>query len=310
MYHGIINVYKEKGMTSFDVVAKLRAICGQKKIGHTGTLDPDAEGVLPVCLGKATRVCDLLTDKNKEYVTVLKLGIETDTQDLTGKVIAGKDTSGLDPETVREVIRSFVGVQEQIPPMYSAKKINGKKLYEYAREGVSVERKPETITIFEIEILKMELPEVTLRVSCSKGTYIRTLCHDIGQTLGTGGVMASLLRTGAAGYTLETAHRLAEIRALGETGDLSKILMPIEDVFSDLPYFCCKAEFDMALANGSKLPAEAFAGDVPADGSSFRACTSGRVFAGLYYYSAGETICRVRKLFIDETTKQQIRNET
>ncbi|MBQ7448018.1 MAG: tRNA pseudouridine(55) synthase TruB [Eubacterium sp.] len=307
MYHGIINVYKEKGMTSFDVVAKLRKICGQKKIGHTGTLDPDAEGVLPVCLGKATKVCDLLTDRDKEYVTVLRLGVETDTQDLTGNVIMEKDASGLAPAEVTDVIRSFVGVQEQIPPMFSAKKVNGKKLYEYAREGVEVKRKPETITIYGIDILDMNLPEVRLRVACSKGTYIRTLCHDIGQKLGVGGAMASLVRTKAAGYAIEQAHRLDEIAAMAEQWTLGELLQPVEDVFKDLPGSCCRSEYDMPLLNGSKLPAEAFADEVPENGTSFRAYTADGVFVGLYYYCADEGTCRVRKLFIDETTKQLIR---
>ena len=301
MYHGIVNVYKEKGMTSFDVVAKLRKICGQKKIGHTGTLDPEAEGVLPVCLGKATKVCDLLTDRDKEYITILRLGIETDTQDLTGNVIAQKDTAGLTPEMVSEAIRLFVGVQEQIPPMYSAKKINGKKLYEYAREGLEVERKPETITVYEIEILKMNLPEVTLRIACSKGTYIRTLCHDIGKMLQTGGTMASLLRSRAAGYALEDAHRLSEIAEIAEEGRLSELLQPIEDVFTDLPGVYSKPDYDSALMNGSKLPEEAFAKTMPHDGSSFRTYTSDGVFVGLYYYSAAEEICRVKKLFLDRS---------
>ena len=307
MYHGIINVYKEKGMTSFDVVAKLRKICGQKKIGHTGTLDPDAEGVLPVCLGKATKVCDLLTDRDKEYITVLRLGIETDTQDLTGNVIREKDTSDLDPEKVKEVIGSFVGTQEQIPPMFSAKKVNGKKLYEYAREGIQIERKPETITIYGIDILEMNLPEVRLRVACSKGTYIRTLCHDIGQKLGVGGAMVSLLRTRAAGYSLEETYLLSEIAVFAEQGQLSDHLQPVEGVFSDLPGFCCRPEFDLSLINGGKLPREAFEDEIPVDGTSWKVYTSNGVFVGLYYYREEEAVCRVKKLFIDEITVNDIR---
>ena len=178
MYHGIINVYKEKGFTSHDVVAKLRGICKQKKIGHTGTLDPEAVGVLPVCLGSATKLCDMLTDKTKEYVAVLKLGVVTDTQDLTGTILEEHPVT-VTEEQIREVIFSFQGDQLQIPPMYSALKVNGKKLYELAREGKEVERAARPITIHEIEILKEELPEITIRVSCSKGTYIRTLCHDV-----------------------------------------------------------------------------------------------------------------------------------
>ena len=178
MINGIVNVYKEKGYTSFDVVAKMRGIFKQKKIGHTGTLDPDAEGVLPVCLGRATKVCDLLTDKDKEYETVLLLGVVTDTQDLTGEVLARKEVNASENE-VKSAILSFVGEYMQVPPMYSALKVNGQKLCNLARKGVTVERKARPVTIHGIEILSVDLPEVRMRVHCSKGTYIRTLCQDI-----------------------------------------------------------------------------------------------------------------------------------
>ena len=191
MIHGILNVYKEKGYTSHDVVAKLRGIVGQKKIGHTGTLDPVAVGVLPVCLGKATKLCDMLTDKDKTYEAILLLGRSTDTQDTSGTTLTTRDTSALTEEKVTEVIESYVGEYDQIPPMYSALKVNGKKLYELAREGKVVERKARRVVIYQIRILKMELPRVKMEVSCSKGTYIRTLCHEIGETLGCGGGMES-----------------------------------------------------------------------------------------------------------------------
>ncbi len=181
MYHGIINVYKEAGYTSHDVVAKLRGICRQKKIGHTGTLDPDAVGVLPVCLGNATKLCDMLTDRQKEYIATLQLGISTDTQDGSGKVLARREVSA-SPSEVRDVILSFVGDSMQVPPMYSALKVNGKKLYELAREGKEVERAARPITIYELEILEEAHPEYIIKVKCSKGTYIRTLCHDIGES--------------------------------------------------------------------------------------------------------------------------------
>ena len=204
MIHGIINVYKEKGFTSHDVVAKLRGIVGQKKIGHTGTLDPDATGVLPVCLGKATKLCDLLTDKNKTYEAVLLLGKTTDTQDITGEVLEEKSTEALTEEKVREAIEGFIGDYEQIPPMYSALKVNGKKLYELAREGKVIERKARPVKILDIQILEIDLPKVRMEVSCSKGTYIRTLCHDIGEKLGCGGCMESLIRTRVS--TLSLIH--------------------------------------------------------------------------------------------------------
>ncbi len=189
MYNGIINVYKEKGYTSFDVVARMRGICGQKKIGHTGTLDPDAEGVLPVCLGKATKVCDMLTDSDKVYRAVMQLGIETDTQDLTGTVLSACEVPVPTETEIRDVIRTFQGEIMQVPPMYSALKVNGKKLCDLARAGVTVERKARPVTIYEIRIERVELPEIELTVSCSKGTYIRTLCHDIGQKFGCGAAM-------------------------------------------------------------------------------------------------------------------------
>ena len=178
--NGIINVYKEKGYTSHDVVAILRKIAGQKKIGHTGTLDPDATGVLPVCLGRATKVCDLLTDHDKTYETVLLLGKTTDTQDISGEILKEHPTDHLNEAEVIKVIENFKGTYDQIPPMYSALKVNGKKLYELAREGKTVERKSRKVTIYQIHIKKIQLPRVRMEVTCSKGTYIRTLCHDIG----------------------------------------------------------------------------------------------------------------------------------
>ena len=187
MVNGIINVYKEKGYTSFDVVAKLRGIFHQKKIGHTGTLDPDAQGVLPVCLGKATRVCDLLTDKDKVYKAVLLLGQETDTQDISGQVLNHAEVN-VTEQAVYDAISQFIGRQKQVPPMYSALKVNGKKLYELAREGKVIERKARDIEVFDIKVESIDLPEVTMTVHCSKGTYIRTLCNDIGERLGCSGL--------------------------------------------------------------------------------------------------------------------------
>ena len=222
MIHGIINVYKEKGFTSHDVVAKLRGIVGQKKIGHTGTLDPDATGVLPVCLGKATKLCDLLTDKNKTYEAVLLLGKTTDTQDITGEVLEEKSTEALTEEKVREAIEGFIGDYEQIPPMYSALKVNGKKLYELAREGKVIERKARPVKILDIQILEIDLPKVRMEVSCSKGTYIRTLCHDIGEKLGCGGCMESLIRTRVSTFRIEDAKTLDEIETLKQEGKLAE----------------------------------------------------------------------------------------
>ena len=252
MVNGIINVYKEKGYTSFDVVAKMRGIFHQKKIGHTGTLDPDAEGVLPVCLGKATKVCDLLTDKDKEYKAVLLLGQATDTQDVTGEVVSTASVDVTEEEVIT-AIQSFVGKQMQLPPMYSALKVNGQKLYELARKGQEVERKPRPITIYEIEILEMNLPEFKIRVKCSKGTYIRTLCNDIGEQLGCYGAMKTLLRTKVSPFCLENAHTLEQIEKIRDEDRLSEILVPVDAIFAKLPECIVKKEFRKLIDNGNSF---------------------------------------------------------
>lgn len=250
MYNGIINIYKEKGFTSHDVVAKMRGICKQKKIGHTGTLDPDATGVLPVCLGNGTRLCELLTDKDKEYVAELLLGKETDTQDMTGQVIRESSVE-CSEEEVRTAIMSFVGDYMQTPPMYSALKVDGKRLYELARAGKEVERQARLVKISEIEILELRLPVVKMRVACSKGTYIRTLCHDIGRRLGCGGTMQSLLRTRVGIFTLEDAITLEQLRQLKEEERISERLWAVDRIFEDCPMLHAKKENVRLLENGN-----------------------------------------------------------
>ncbi|MBR2753309.1 MAG: tRNA pseudouridine(55) synthase TruB, partial [Lachnospiraceae bacterium] len=195
---GVLNIYKEAHWTSFDVVAKIRGICHVRKIGHAGTLDPAAEGVLPVCVGKATRIADLLSGEIKTYRAQMKLGEETDTLDQTGTVVRRADPAVLDRLTegqVREVIDSFVGGYDQVPPMYSARHVQGKRLYELAREGKNVDRAAVPVRIDRIVIDEIKIPDITLTVTCGRGTYIRSLCADIGEKLGCGGVMTHLVRT-------------------------------------------------------------------------------------------------------------------
>ena len=256
MIHGIINVYKEKGFTSHDVVAKLRGIVGQKKIGHTGTLDPDATGVLPVCLGKATKLCDLLTDKDKTYEAVMLLGMTTDTQDITGRILEEKSTETLTADKVREVIESFIGDYDQIPPMYSALKVNGKKLYELAREGKVVERKARPVKILDIRIIEMDIPRVRMEVSCSKGTYIRTLCHDIGEQLGCGGCMESLLRTKVSRFELKDSMKLADIEKAKNEGRTEEIILPLDEVFVEYPKIIVTGRQAQLAYNGNPFPKE------------------------------------------------------
>ncbi len=254
--NGILNVYKEKGFTSHDVVAKLRGMLHQKKIGHTGTLDPDAQGVLPVCLGSATKVCSLLTDKDKVYEAVLLLGTQTDTQDISGLVLKQMNVNCTENE-IREAVLSFQGEYDQIPPMYSALKVNGKKLCDLARAGVSVERRPRQVQIYEIEIQKISLPRVWMRVHCSKGTYIRTLCHDIGQKLGCGGCMEELLRTKVSIFDIAQSMKLSQIQTLSDENRLSEILMPPDQLFTEYPKAAVTPEFEKMLRNGNRLPEKA-----------------------------------------------------
>ncbi len=302
MYNGIMNVYKEAGFTSHDVVAKLRGICKQKKIGHTGTLDPDAVGVLPVCFGSGTKLCDMLTDWDKEYIATLRLGVVTDTQDLSGQVLfqAEEEPLGqLAQEQVRESILSFLGDYEQVPPMYSALKVNGKKLYELARAGKEVERKPRSVQIRELEILEMCLPTVRFRVVCSKGTYIRTLCHDIGEKLGCGGVMASLTRSRVGIFGIEEALRLSEIETLRDEDKISDVIVPPDAVFGDCREVEVTSEVRRLLENGNKIPAEALTDcALFQDRERLRMYDGTGRFYGIYEYHAGAEEARPVKMFL------------
>lgn len=254
---GILNIYKEPGFTSHDVVAKLRGILHQKKIGHTGTLDPAAMGVLPVCCGKATKVCELLTDKDKTYQAVCRLGMVTDTQDTTGEVQEEHSIKDVTEEEVREAVASFLGDSSQVPPMYSALKVNGRKLYDLAREGKTVERAPRPIHISRLDIIQMDLEEGTFlfEVTCSKGTYIRTLCHDIGRKLGTGAVMESLVRTRVAGFSIEEAVTLGDLERLfsEEPEEFQKKVIPVDSLFPEYPKKQILPEYSKQLFNGNIL---------------------------------------------------------
>lgn len=299
MYHGIVIVHKEKGFTSHDVVAKMRGICGQKKIGHTGTLDPEATGVLPVCLGNGTRLCDMLTERDKEYVALLRLGVETDTQDMTGTVLSSRPVEVGEPQ-VREAAWSFQGSYMQTPPMYSALKVNGKKLYELAREGKEVERQAREVQIGEIEILAMTLPLVRLRVVCSKGTYIRTLCADIGQKLGCGGAMESLVRTRVGNFSLEEALTLTQLQDLKDQGRLSQAILPVESVFQNCPVLHVREDLVRLLENGNALTVEQTAEkERYTQGRWVRVCFPDNRFAGIYAYDEGKGRYQPVKMFLE-----------
>ena len=304
--NGIINVYKEKGYTSHDVVAKLRGILRQKKIGHTGTLDPQAEGVLPVCLGNATRLCDFLTDKTKEYEAVLRLGVTTDTQDMTGEILRESDVTTTEIDIIN-IMSTFKGKIMQVPPMYSALKVDGRKLVDLAREGIEVERKAREIEIFELEILQVELPLVRFRVHCSKGTYIRTLCQDIGEKAGCGGAMESLIRTRVDRFGIEDALTLSEIEQIRDAEQLEGILYPVDEVFMHLVPITVKNEFRKVIDNGNSLypnmytpRVEFYSDEEKQNPTQIRVYNEDGIFYGVYAFDPERRRFKPHKMFLDK----------
>lgn len=295
MINGIIVVNKDAGFTSFDVVAKLRGILKQRKIGHTGTLDPDATGVLPVCIGSATKVCQYLTDSDKEYKACMLLGKTTDTQDVSGKIIEEKPVN-VSEQQMKEVVHSFVGQREQIPPMYSALKVDGKKLCDLARKGVTVERKPRKIQLYAIEIDAIELPRVWINVSCSKGTYIRTLVHDIGEELGCGACLETLQRTKAAGFLLTQAYTLTQIEELVKQQKLEEVIHLVDSLFPEYDKISVIPEADKYLYNGNKLHLSQMKQEPVTE--MIRVYDSNEIFSGVYQKIDEESYKPV-KMFLD-----------
>lgn len=267
---GVLAVYKPAGFTSHDVVAKARRILGMKRIGHTGTLDPQVTGVLPLCLGRATRVVEYIQELPKEYVATLRLGMSSDTEDLTGTILETVDEVHVTEEEILKVLASFKGVISQVPPMYSAVKVDGKRLYELAREGKTVERKSREVEIYEIEMTDMtwvdNYPEITFRVLCSKGTYIRTLCVDIGLALGLPGVMVKLERTMSAGISASHCLSLEDIAAHKEAGTLQQHLIAADEAISHLPKHTVMDEKKKAALQGQRLSSRFVAPEVQSSG--------------------------------------------
>lgn len=308
MINGIINIYKEKGYTSHDVVAKMRGILKIKKIGHTGTLDPDAEGVLPICIGKATKLVDLIVDKDKTYEAVLKLGIVTDTQDITGNIIS-ESLVDVDLEKTRQASKGFIGGYDQLPPMYSAIKVNGKRLYELARQGKVIERKPRRVSIYDIRILDHDPKENETRlvVDCGKGTYIRTLLHDIGEVLGCGGVMKSLLRTRVGGFNISDSIRLDQLEEYLKDGSINEHIIKIDHMFLDYPSVIVSDDYNKLIYNGNTFKEDHIVNRqelidknlLPAnDGLLVRVYDSLGSFVAIYTYDSQERRFRVKKMFI------------
>ena len=278
MIDGVLLIHKPYGITSFDVVARVRRLYGTKKVGHTGTLDPIATGLLPVLVGRAVKASEFLTEKDKEYIAGLRLGLTTDAEDITGNILTQSESIP-DSETVFRTAKEFVGEIMQVPPMYSALKVGGEKLVDLARKGIVIERQARPITVHELDIEKNG-EDYTMRVFCSKGTYIRTLCADIGAKLGCGGIMTSLIRTKTGGFSLDEAHTLEELESLS-IEHRSALLLPTETLFMHLP----EIKFSDFYAKLSRNGCEIYQKKI---GTNFPLGTMFRIHDKNGFYAIGE----------------------
>lgn len=347
MMDGIINIYKERGYTSFDAVARLRGISGQRKIGHTGTLDPDAEGVLPICLGTATKVCDILTDRSKAYEAVMLLGVATDSEDFVGNICSTAEEQALDAladEQITQAIESFNGTYMQTPPMFSAIRVGGERLYDMARAGINIEREKREVCIDKIERISdvyrgrlsellpddfltakyghpagaseeghwqhqnktiydgtdIKVIRVAFRVECSKGTYIRSLCRDIGEKLGVGGIMEQLLRIRVGEFGIEDAITLYEAETMMKAGRLEAQLHSPDSCFMMYPRLDSKKKYDDILYNGNVMYFRHFSQYITEPPSPVRVYTSKGEFMALYEYNREKNRYKPLKMFRSE----------
>ena len=288
---GIWNIRKEKGFTSHDVVAVVRKILHTKKVGHTGTLDPDAEGVLPICVGKATKLSEIIMDGTKVYRAMVRLGITTKTEDASGEVVEQNEVHW-DADAIREATQQFVGEIAQVPPMYSAIKVHGKKLYELAREGKEIARKARTVTIYGIQICRFLPPDrFEMEIACSKGTYIRTLCSDIGVKLGCGAHMESLIRTRTGTFRLEDAITLEELKTLAEEGKAEEAMLSMEAALTGYPRITVSAASTKLLYHGAKIYQGYYHCEQPLSAGTVAAVFDSRKnLVGLYTVQKEETV--------------------
>jgi len=279
-FNGVINVYKEKGYTSHDVVSILKRQL-KSKAGHTGTLDPEAEGVLPIVLGKSTRLADYIMAEDKVYETQIHFGVTTDTQDMTGNVLSDNRPVGVSRKALLDILEKFKGEISQVPPMYSAIKINGEKLYNLARKGIEVERKSRLVTIHDIHLTEMDSCSARLLVKCSKGTYIRSLCADIGEALGCGAAMGTLLRRASGEFHLEDSIKIDDIKNLVAKGKIASYIIPPQDFFKEYPKANAKNEASKFIINGNKFSSELIETESLVPNQKYRLYADGK-FVGLY----------------------------
>ncbi|MGN2338029.1 tRNA pseudouridine(55) synthase TruB [Clostridium cagae] len=275
--NGVLNVFKNKGMSSFDVVRKIKFTAKEKKVGHTGTLDPEAEGVLPVCLGKATKIIDYIMNSRKVYKVKLLLGKNTTTYDLEGEVVKERDASHIKENDVKEMILSFLGGYDQVPPMYCALKQNGVRLYQLARQGIEVEREARRITIYDICDIEYDLPYVSFKVTCSKGTYIRSLCYDIGEKLNVGATMVNLIRTETSIFKEENSVNIEGLTP----ENIEDYIISIEDALSFYPKLTVNTSFTKLLVNGVKVYDKRLSDDVIENDILYRVYDKENTFIGL-----------------------------
>lgn len=309
---GILNVNKPIGCTSFDVVRKIRQITGERKVGHAGTLDPDASGVLVVCLGKATRAAEYLSELPKSYLAVIRFGIETDTEDSSGNVIKITECSSLTESDVENVLHRFVGDITQIPPMVSAVHHQGQRLYKLARAGIQVNREPRSVKVYSIKLIDFtpgEHPCGTLQVICSRGTYVRTLCADMGKALGCGAHMESLIRMSIGGFDIESAVTLEDITAYANEGRINDIIIPINEALSFTPCVILDDCSAARIANGEKLELDGYPEihavqiDAPV-----RICGQSKELIAIGRFITkdlgNKVILKPDKVFVDKATKE------
>ena len=306
MTRGVVLINKEQGFTSFDVVAVCRKIFGQKAVGHTGTLDPMATGVLPVLLGRATKLSDYLTSKEKSYEVEMELGYSTDSDDITGKEIARdeKSLSSLTEEMVKDALMKYQGDFLQVPPSYAAIKKDGRKLYEYARAGVEVSVPPRPVTVYSLEIREIHLPKVRFFVHCSKGTYIRSICRDVGAYLGCGGVMTALTRASTSGFTLSDCFTLQQLKDMKEEGRLDEAVLSMDVLLREYPKLSVLSEKESLLLNGNPLREDEVTGDLLAEGlihgAVYRIYRNGEI-AALYRYDEKRRLLMNEKMLMELT---------
>jgi tRNA pseudouridine55 synthase len=275
--NGVLNIFKPKGMTSFDVVRQVKKVCNTSKVGHTGTLDPEATGVLPICIGKATKIIDYIMNSEKVYEVEFKLGVKTTTYDLEGEILAEKSTEALSEIEILQTINAFKGDYCQVPPMYSALKQNGVRLYELARKGIEVERPGRNITIYNIENIKINNPIISMRVTCSKGTYIRSLCYDIGEKLGVFATMTSLNRTKTSVFDEKDSINIKDLTS----ENFKEYLLSIEDALERYDTIIVEKKYSKLLINGVRIGDRRLTKDKIIEGKLYRVYDEDKVFLGL-----------------------------